>query len=335
MAIQDLAKQMASWKYQEPYVWRYYLIDWLVYKTSSIQSVSYERVRAYVLKIAPSVTDEQIKDELSRLRVQGIVREKERALGGRYWYVTEEWRENLKEVCAKPDRPALVAPTPTPPPWSLLESTAPAADPAPTEKPAPAWQAEAVQPAEVETESPGTASPLNDPSSNGDIMELFTGKALEELVLTLLRLKGCTRLPDRPRTPYRGTPMDVWAETKQGKLILVECKGWEEGICHGWVTEFVDRVKTVRRQEPARKVEACIVATGDLTHSAIRMCISDGVTLITGLELIRDAVAYGILGIGLRSRRPYVARLGEQGVFLSSDELKAKYGDPTRAVRID
>lgn len=294
MAVQDLLGSIAAHKDRELSRWRYYLVDWLVENTSSIQSVSYERIRSYVLSIAPGVSDVEIQRQLLLLKDQGVIHEKRGALGGQYWFVTEQWRDNLREACERPSRAIARAASPT--------------------------------------EAPSSAD--EEALLSGDIIELFQGTALERLVLLLLRRKGYANVPEHPNTPYKGTPFDVWAETDEGVLILVECKGWEQSVSGAAVREFVERVRHAFKQECSRKLEPWIVITGDLNPSVEKLCRDNGLRVVRTLDLIREAMAHGVLGIGVRSRRPYVARLGEKGVFLRSEELKAAYEDPTLAVRI-
>jgi len=277
-------------------------------QSSVLRAVPYERIRSYVQTIAPGSSDDEIREELSNLKARAVLGEKVRPLGGHYWYVAEEWRENLREVC---EGPRLLPPREMP----LL-------------KPAPHVLTMR------ETEAPAPTSTDGDDLAEGDIMELFKGDSLRQLVLLLFRLKGCPRLPKRPGTPYRGIEMNIWAETEEGALVLVECRGWEERVSRADVTAFVDRVELVRRQEPSRKVEGWLVATGEIARETEGLCLEGGLKIVKTMELIRDSVAYGVLGIGLRRIRPYVARRGEHGVFLLSEELGAIYGDPKLVVKI-
>jgi hypothetical protein len=290
---------------QKTLTWHHYLLRWLLQNTSSLRAAPYERIRSYLLTVAPGLSDEEIRKELSSLRAQGVVREKRRALGGRYWFVPEDWRRALGRGRQ-----------------TSTESLLPEALP-------PAGPAEAGH-GVCET----SALAQEEVPAGGDILELLKGTALEHLVLLIMRMKGCRRVPESPAVPYNGTPMDVWAEAQDGTLILVECKGWDERVCQATVAEFVDRVRHVCDQEPYRNVESWLVSTAEMSAQTEAFCRDAGLMLLKTLDLLRDALAYGIIGIGLRSIRPYVARIGEHGVFLQPEGLKAVYGDPTLVVRI-
>ncbi|RLC93502.1 MAG: hypothetical protein DRI39_05485 [Chloroflexi bacterium] len=300
--LRELADLTNGGGSQDSSSWHHYLLRWLLKNTGTLRAVSYERIRSQMLSLCPRLTDEEIRNDLLYLKDQGVLCDKGGALGGQYWFVREEWRRAFGQnggvagALAGPDG---------------MQDAAPH-DPQPG--------------------GPGEVCVGIAPQ--GDILDLLKGEALERLVLLILRRRGGYTLPECPGVPFKGTPMDVWAETEEGALILVECKGWDERVCHATVREFTERVAHVRKGEPHRNVEAWLVSTGELTPQTEVVCREAGVRVVKTLELLRDALAYGIVGIGLRSIRPYVACAGEHGVFLEPDKVKAVYGDPRGVVRI-
>ena len=97
----------------EPSRWRNSLVDWLARNTSSIHSVSYERIRSHLQSVSPGLTDEEIKRQLVSLRNQGMLRRKQGALGGQYWRVTDKWRNSPGEAPERPGRAGIrLAPPP-------------------------------------------------------------------------------------------------------------------------------------------------------------------------------------------------------------------------------
>uniref|UniRef100_A0A6H1Z7I9 Putative restriction endonuclease n=1 Tax=viral metagenome TaxID=1070528 RepID=A0A6H1Z7I9_9ZZZZ len=290
-----MTNEIADWERKKD--WRFYVIKWLAQNTSSLEAASYDRIRSYALTIMPNLVDEELKEQLALFKRQGILEEKTGILGGHYWFITAKSQEKVKKVCGIPLRPVV---TEGPPPVS----------------PTPVYEDDLV---------------------SGDIAELFKDKGLERLVLLLLRKKGYLKTPKQPSAKFgkRETHMDVWAETPDGTLILVECKGLNGPVDLAAVRNFSDRVRDIREDQPAnRRIDVWIVSAGELSPDAEGLCQTRGYRIINGLDLIREVFAYGILGIGMKDNRPYVVRPGERGVFLHSDDLKGKFGDPTIALGV-
>lgn len=170
---------------------------------------------------------------------------------------------------------------------------------------------------------------------DGDIAELFREPALSELVLSVFRARGSKRAAAKPGAPCRGTPIDAWAECVDDTLVLADCHGSDETVRASDTWALSKAVKRVQAASAGHRVEGWMVSMGSIQPDAEKECRDLRLRVVTPLELLRDALCFGILGIGMRSMRPYIARTGEHGVFLDRDELRKLRIDPSQIVRVE
>ncbi len=249
--------------------WHVSLLRMLRAYTGNFRILSFETICGLLRQNAPEITETEVRDALEVLKQRGSVGERHGALGGSYWFSTEEARFQLAPPARRPSIPLLT----------------------------PARDGPCPLPAE------------------GDISQVFKGPSLKELVLLILKSKGYA-VPARPGSVYAGITLDAWAETPDGRVIIVECTGVDETLKAATVWDLAARARTVMAQDTERRVEAWLVCMGRITPDIERICVDLAVRLVRPLELIEDAMSEGILGIGWRCMRPYVARIGEPGVFL-------------------
>ena len=291
MTQQGLIENIKFYKQQGD--WRYALIRWLALNATSISPQSVDQIYHYISGVKPTITREETQEQMETLKASGLVEEKQKELGGRYWWIPDEWCSKLRDVL---EIPAVPPPEVKPP---IITPT-------------PVYEKE---------------------FGSGPIGDLFKGIGLEMLTVKVLGKTGYAHV-EGPRVPYKRIHFDAWALEPQGTLLLVECKGWDESVGIAEVREFSDRVRDVREEEPTRSIEAWFVTTGDLSPEAKSLCQDRCFKIVGGLELLKQAVGYGILGIGMKENQPYVTRRGEQGIFLNAKELEAKFGDPALALEI-
>ena len=279
--------------------WRRRLFDWLSENTSSLETASYDCISSYLLTLAPHLTNEDIEGELSFLATQGIIRKKQGPLGGQYWSMMQDWERSL---CDSDEAPATAAvPEIQEPPSGLSEP--------------------------IEEE-------VLDIEGMGDILDILKGNGLRQFVCHLLHKKGHSRVAEGASNPGNAALKEVWARTEGGAVLIAGCKGLGEIVRYADVEEVLVSAADFGEQESGCRVEVWMVGTGEWTPDAERVCLEKGVKVLKTLDLMQEAFANGILGIGVRRMRPYIARTGEKGMFLDTGKVKSSCGDPTQLLRI-
>ena len=106
--------------------------------------------------------------------------------------------------------------------------------------------------------------------------------------------------------PYGGQ-IDIVA-SKGDEVILVECKDWKEGAkatideLHIFRSKFLD----ARGNYPGKQIRPVFVSTAGFTDPAKTFARQQGIETIEGLELAKEFLEWGIIGVTIKGNAYYI-----------------------------